>query len=172
MAELGPSDKGAKATARNAMLPDLSRRQFMLAGGASALVLSLARRAEIARELLGPASSRERLIPAGAPAFKFPNMAPAADQFFVDYRNPTGLTFKAFDFYETVYSRAPLADNFSTPLVRINNAYQIVPGVAHSWKQTSTTTWEFYITPGIMWSDGNELTANDFVETFRYSADP
>jgi ABC-type transport system substrate-binding protein len=23
-----------------------------------------------------------------------------------------------------------------------------------------------------MWSDGNELTANDFVETFRYSADP
>ena len=26
--------------------------------------------------------------------------------------------------------------------------------------------------PGIMWSDGNELTANDFVETFRYSADP
>ena len=26
--------------------------------------------------------------------------------------------------------------------------------------------------PGIMWSDGNELTANDYVETFRYSADP
>jgi ABC-type transport system substrate-binding protein len=56
--------------------------------------------------------------------------------------------------------------------VRINNAYQIVPGVAHSWKQTSPTTWEFYIAPGIMWTDGNELTANDFVETLRYSADP
>src|SRR6185437_6777263 len=34
------------------------------------------------------------------------------------------------------------------------------------------TTWEFYLTPGIMWNDGNEVTANDFVETLRYSADP
>ena len=107
-----------------------------------------------------------------APVVHFPNEAAASDQFFVDYRNSVGATYKALDFYETVYSRAPLADNFSTPLVRINNAYQIVPGVAHSWKQTSPTTWEFYITPGIMWTDGNELTANDFVETFRYSADP
>jgi ABC-type transport system substrate-binding protein len=170
MAELGPSDRGAKETARTGMLPDMSRRQFMVAGGATALAAALARRAEIGRELLGPASLRRTLTAAGAPSF--PNMAPAADQFFVDYRNPVGAVYRAFDFYETVYSRAPLADNFSTPLVRINNAYQIVPGVAHSWKQTSTTTWEFYITPGIMWSDGNELTANDFVETFRYSADP
>ena len=43
---------------------------------------------------------------------------------------------------------------------------------ATHWAQTSPTTWEFYIQPGIMWSDGNELTANDYVETFRYSADP
>ena len=151
MAELGPSDKSAKESGRGGMLPDLSRRQFMLAGGATALAAALAQRAEIARELLGPASSRKTVSPAGAPTF--PNMAPASDQFFVDYRNPVSAVYKCFDFYESVYARAPLADNFSTPLIRINNAYQIVPGVAHSWKQTSTTKWEFYIRPGIMWRD-------------------
>ena len=76
------------------------------------------------------------------------------------------------DFYETVYSRAPCADQFNLSLVRITKDYKIVPGSATHWAQTSPTTWEFYIQPGIMWSDGNELTANDFVETFRYSADP
>ena len=56
--------------------------------------------------------------------------------------------------------------------MRINQNYHIVSGTATHWAQTSPTTWEFYIQPGIMWSDGNELTANDYVETFRYSADP
>ena len=135
MAELGPSDQSAKGKPRNGMLPDLSRRQFMMAGGATALAAALAKRAEIARELLVPASSRVTRSAAGTPSF--PNMAPASEQFFVDYRNSVGATYKALDFYETVYARAPLADNFSTPLVRINSAYQIVPGVAHSWKQTS-----------------------------------
>ena len=154
------------------MLPNLSRRQFMLAGGATAVAAALAQRAEIGRQLLGPVSSREKLVQSGAPAFNFPNMAPAADQFFVDYRNPVGSVYKCFDLAESVYARAPLADNFSTPLIRITNAYKFVPGVAHAYKQTSPTTWEFYITPGIMWTDGNEVTANDFVETIRYTADP
>ena len=98
---------------------------------------ALAQRAEIGRQLLGPVSSRETAEPSRERPPSLPNMAPAADQFFVDYRNPVGSVYKCFDFYESVYARAPLADNFSTPLIRINNAYQIVPGVAHSWKQTS-----------------------------------
>ena len=76
------------------------------------------------------------------------------------------------DFYETVYSRAPLADKFNLAWCASPRTTQIVPGTATHWAQTSPTTWEFYIRPGIMWSDGNELTANDYVETFRYSADP
>ncbi len=162
MAELGPSDQWTKETARTGMLPDLSRRQFLLAGGAGAMGLYLARRGGFTSGVRARTSGMT--LPAGA--------APASDQFFVDYRNPAGATYKALDFYETVYSRAPLADNFTTPLVRINSDYQIVPGTAHHWAQTSPTTWEFYISPGIMWTDGNELTANDYVETFRYSADP
>ena len=98
--------------------------------------------------------------------------APASQQYMVNYSNSVGATYKAMDFYETVYSRAPGADQFNLSLVRITKDYKIVPGSATHWAQTSPTTWEFYIQPGIMWSDGNELTANDFVQTFRYSADP
>ena len=98
--------------------------------------------------------------------------APASEQFLVGYYDSVGQTYKAMDFYETVYSRAPLADNFNHTLVRITSDYKIVPGTATHWAQTSPTTWEFNIKPGIMWSDGNELTANDYVETLRYSADP
>ena len=92
--------------------------------------------------------------------FKLPaGAAPASQQFMVKYFNPTGLTYKAMDFYESVYSRAPLADNFNLSLARITPNFDIVPGAATHWAQTSPTTWEFYIRPGIMWSDGNELTA-------------
>lgn len=150
--------------------PNLSRRQFVAAGGASAMGLYLAKAAGFSKEAIREVAKGSFATTPGTPSF--PNQAPTSSQFFVEYRTSVGATFKALDFYETVYSRAPLADNFSTPLIRINNSYQIVPGVAKHWTQTSPTTWEFYVTPGIMWSDGNELTANDFVETFRYSADP
>ncbi len=148
-------------------LPELNRRQFLAAGGLSVAGLSLTRSGLAGRKLLRPATVKS-VTGATLPA----NAAPLSQQFLVSYNNPTGATYKCLDFYESVYSRAPLADNFSTSLVRINSNFQIVPGVAQSWKQTSKTTWEFYIKPGIMWTDGNEVTANDFVETFRYSADP
>jgi ABC-type transport system substrate-binding protein len=149
--------------------PNLSRRQFIGASGASALGLYMAKSSLVKSALRAPSSSAGRsafgtALPAGA--------APASQQYLIGYYNSVGATFKALDFYETVYSRAPLADNFEISLVRINQNYQIVSGTATHWAQTSPTTWEFYIQPGIMWSDGNELTANDYVETFRYSADP
>ncbi len=149
--------------------PNLSRRQFIGASGASALGLYLAKSGLVRPGLAKPAVSGEKnafglTLPADA--------APASQQFLVSYFDSVGQTYKAMDFYETVYSRAPLADNFNHSLVRITSDYQIVPGTASHWAQTAATTWEFYIRPGIMWSDGNELTANDYVETLRYSADP
>jgi ABC-type transport system substrate-binding protein len=157
------------ASEDRAKFPDLTRRQFLAAGGASALGLYLAKSSLARGALKAPSATGTRSafgvsLPAGA--------APASQQFLVAYNNSVGATYKALDFYETVYSRAPLADNFEISLVRINQNYQIVPGTATHWTQTSPTTWEFNIMPGIMWSDGNELTANDYVETFRYSADP
>ncbi len=141
--------------------PNLTRRQFIGASGASAAGLLLAK-----SNLVRPSLARADV------AKKALGFAPASQQYMVNYANSTGATYKAMDFYETVYSRAPGADQFNLSLVRITKDYKIVPGSATHWAQTSPTTWEFYIQPGIMWSDGNELTANDFVQTFRYSADP
>jgi ABC-type transport system substrate-binding protein len=148
-------------------LANMSRRQFLAAGGAGALGLALAGRgAGLFRPDASVLKARQDV------ARKALGMAPAPEQFWVSYNNSVGATYKAMDFYETVYSRAPGADQFNHSLVRITKDFKIVPGSATSWSQTSPTTWEFKIKPGIMWSDGNELTANDFVETFRYSADP
>ncbi len=150
-------------------LPNLTRRQFIGASGASVLGLYAAKNQLVRSALKTPSTSAGKsafgvTLPSGA--------APASKQYLIAYQNSVGATYKALDFYETVYSRAPLADNFEISLVRINQNYHIVSGTATHWAQTSPTTWEFYIKPGIMWSDGNELTANDYVETFRYSADP
>jgi ABC-type oligopeptide transport system substrate-binding subunit len=156
---------------------NLTRRQFMLGGGAGAMGLYLAERGSLRQALSRAAFTRptftsregaKNLLGATLPG----DAAAASDQFFVAYADSVGATYKALDFYETVYSEAPLADNFDISLVRFTNNYKIVPGTATHWEQTSPTTWEFHIMPGIMWSDGNELTAADYVETFRYSADP
>lgn len=148
----------------------ISRRKFLAAGGAGAAGLLLAQRGA---SLFPGELPLEDVARARADlAHKALGLAPVSQQFFSTYNNSVGATFKALDFYETVYSRAPNADEFNIALVRLNNNFKIVPGAAQSWSQTSPTTWEFKIRPGIMWSDGNELTANDYVETFRYSADP
>ncbi|MFH1570093.1 MAG: peptide ABC transporter substrate-binding protein [Gemmatimonadota bacterium] len=141
----------------------LTRRRFLAAGGAGALGLFLGG-AGCGRREGSQASGRAAAGPTGP--------APAADQFYVTPWDSTGATYRALDFYETVYCCAPLADNFSIPLVRLDQNYQVVPGAATHWEQTSPLTWEFHLRPGILWSDGRELTAADFVETLRYSADP
>ncbi|MBO0701674.1 MAG: twin-arginine translocation signal domain-containing protein, partial [Candidatus Dormibacteraeota bacterium] len=150
-------------------LPELSRRNFILAGGAGAAGLLLAACGS-AGSSSGPSGAGTKnalgaTLPSGA--------APAGDQFYVSPNDSTGASYKALDFYETVYSRAPLADQFTFPLVRLDPSFNIVPGMATSWQQSSDKmSWTFKLRPGVMWSDGKEVTAADFVETLRYSADP
>lgn len=80
---------------------------------------------------------------------------------------------KVIDFYEAVYARPFIADLFSEPLVRLNNDYEITPGAAESWKASEDgKTWTFKIASGLVWSDGNPVTADDWVATFQYGADP
>ena len=78
------------------------------------------------------------------------------------------------DFYEAVYQRPGGAnDLFSDSLVRINRNFEIVPGAALSWEGSEDgRTWTFQIDPDLMWNDGTPVTANDWVATFRYAADP
>jgi ABC-type transport system substrate-binding protein len=152
-------------------LPYLSRRGFVLASGATALSVFLAAcgksddKSTAGASGAGTKNALGLALPDGA--------APAADQYYVQAFDSTGASYKAMDFYETVYSRAPLADQFNIPLVRLDKDYKIQPGAATAWEQAADKkSWTFHLKPGIMWSDGKELTAADFVETMRYSADP
>lgn len=80
---------------------------------------------------------------------------------------------RVLDFYEQVYERPGLADIFSMPLVRLTKNFEIVPGAASEWSGNDDgTVWTFTLNQGLMWSDGNEVTANDYVRTFQYAADP
>jgi len=80
---------------------------------------------------------------------------------------------KVVDFYEAVYARPTIADLFSEPLIRLNNDYELTPGAAESWKASDDgKTWTFKIAQGLVWSDGNPVTADDWVATFQYGADP
>jgi ABC-type transport system substrate-binding protein len=99
--------------------------------------------------------------------------APADQQVFVV---PSGTeTDKTPDFYESVYERVSdgSSDVFSDPLVRLNRDFEIIPAAALEWSGNEDgTVWTFTLDPKLMWNDGNPVTANDWVTTFRYGADP
>ena len=48
----------------------------------------------------------------------------------------------------------------------------VVPGVAESWKQTDATTWVFKLRKNAVWSNGQPVTAEDFVYAWRRFLDP
>lgn len=48
----------------------------------------------------------------------------------------------------------------------------VVPGVAESWKQTDPTTWVFKLRQNAKWSNGESVTAEDFVYGIRRYVDP
>ncbi|MGP1681931.1 MAG: peptide ABC transporter substrate-binding protein [Giesbergeria sp.] len=49
---------------------------------------------------------------------------------------------------------------------------KIVPGVAESWKQTDGKTWVFTLRKNAKWSNGDPVTAEDFVYGMRRFVDP
>ncbi len=48
----------------------------------------------------------------------------------------------------------------------------VVPGVAESWKQVDATTWVFTLRRNAAWSNGQPVTADDFVYAWRRFLDP
>jgi peptide/nickel transport system substrate-binding protein/oligopeptide transport system substrate-binding protein len=84
-------------------------------------------------------------------------------------------TDKTPDFYESVYERLSEAcfDILSEPLVRLSRDFEIIPAGALDWSSNDEgTVWTFQLDPKLVWSDGNAVTANDWVRTFQYGADP
>ena len=66
-----------------------------------------------------------------------------------------------------------LLNDLFVGLTTFDAAGNIVPGSATSW-QTSEDglTWTFNLRPDLTWSDGQPLTATDFVASFRRLQDP
>lgn len=97
--------------------------------------------------------------------------APPEEQVFRTAANP-GIAI-TMDFYERVYERAGGADMFSQSLVFLTKDAEIVPGGAEEWSSDEEgKIWTFKLREDLMWSDGNKVTAADFVKTFQYAADP
>ena len=53
-----------------------------------------------------------------------------------------------------------------------DSAGKTVPGVAESWKQIDATTWVFKLRKNAKWSNGDPVTADDFVFGIRRFVDP
>jgi ABC-type oligopeptide transport system substrate-binding subunit len=101
-----------------------------------------------------------------------PADAAPANQQYIRTLATEGVTV---DFAVSVYKRTTPAycEELSTPLVRINKNFEILPAGALSWEVSKDgLTWTYHLDPNLMWSDGNHVTANDYVTTFQYQADP
>ena len=76
----------------------------------------------------------------------------------------------------TVYQRIcqpGTSDLFANSLVNLDENLSLIPAAAESWEPSDDgLTWYFHLRPGQVWSDGTPLTANDWVATWRWMADP
>jgi len=72
---------------------------------------------------------------------------------------------------ESVVSGNILADLFEG-LTATDNHAKVVPGAAQSWQQTDATTWVFKLRKDGKWSNGEPVTAQDFVYGWRRLVDP
>jgi len=100
-----------------------------------------------------------------------PADAAPLDQQFIRIMGIDGTTP---DFAVSVYKRpSSYTSILSTPMVRLNKNFEILPAGALSWEVSSDgKTWTFHLDPTLKWSDGNPVTADDVVFTFQYQADP
>lgn len=98
--------------------------------------------------------------------------APNQQVYIVHYDNTSDFT--TIDFFESVYKRGgSVADVLSDALVRIDKNFDIKPGASTKWEADATgLAWTFTLDPNLMWSDDTPVTADDYVATFRYAADP
>ena len=58
-------------------------------------------------------------------------------------------------------------------LLTVDENGQLAPGQAESWETSEDgLTWIFHLRDGLKWSDGSDLTANDFVYSWKRVCDP
>ncbi len=105
---------------------------------------------------------------------ELPADAAPLDQQVLVYPYSAWRDFTTVDFYQAVYQRADaVSDILSDSLTRLDKDFQVQPGAATEWSvDESGLLWTFKLDPNLMWNDGTPVTADDYVATFRYGADP
>jgi ABC-type oligopeptide transport system substrate-binding subunit len=85
---------------------------------------------------------------------------------------PGGSTTGTYmDYMKTVYARASGAELLQEPLTSFDNEYQLTPLAASSWEQSADgLTWTFHLRDGMKWSDGEPVTAGDYVFALQHAA--
>jgi oligopeptide transport system substrate-binding protein len=77
------------------------------------------------------------------------------------------------DWSKSVQQRQFESALITEPLVRRNENYELVPAGAEKWETSADKlTWTFHLRPGMTWSDGTPVTAEDYVYTVQRMADP
>jgi ABC-type transport system substrate-binding protein len=77
------------------------------------------------------------------------------------------------DWSKSVQDRQFESALITEPLVRRNENYELMPAGAESWDVSDDSlTWTFHLRPGMTWSDGTPVTAEDYAYTVRRMADP
>ncbi len=173
-----PATAPAVATALSSAVPQAATTVASSAPAVATAVASVApTAAAVATSVAGggastaPTASGAASAAPAASSAALPADAAAADQQV--YVVTTSNEAKVLDFYEAVYARPAIADLFSEPLVRLSKDNTIVPGAALSWKGSDDgKTWAFNLDKDLVWSDGNPVTADDYVKTLQYGADP
>ena len=96
--------------------------------------------------------------------------APLNQQFLRDFYINEG---EALEFAVSVYNPGGGGMQGGFSLAMLSTDLGTVPGSALSWSSSADLkTWTFNIDPDLNWSDGVPVTADDFVYTWQYYADP
>ncbi len=75
------------------------------------------------------------------------------------------------DYMKTVYDRATFAELLQVPIATFDKEFELTPMAAESWSQSEDgLTWTFKLRSGLVWSDGEPLTAEDYVFALQRAA--
>ncbi|MGV8984742.1 MAG: peptide ABC transporter substrate-binding protein [Cypionkella sp.] len=75
------------------------------------------------------------------------------------------------DYMKTVYARAGNPEIVMLPLTSFDNNFKLSAMAAESWTQSEDgLTWTFKLRDGLVWSDGEPLTAGDYVFALQRAA--
>ena len=99
--------------------------------------------------------------------------APKEQQYTLGTISSAGQGWRAMDALESIYASGPVYNSLNEPLVRVDKDWQVIPGQAEKWEVSPDgLSWTFTLEKGLIWTNGDEVTADDYVASFQYAADP